>query len=286
MTRRLTAIDCHAHPFDSESIRATGADRVDILAKSFGRDLSSVSLDELADHYRSRDMMCVLLQSDDSTVSGRPPVSNDHVADAVRRNPDVFLAFGGVDPWMGRLALDEVRRIHDELGLHGLKFNPGRQHFEANDPRFAPLWGLADELGLVCLFHTGMMGSGSGVPGGLGYKLKFTAPIPYVDDVAADHPGLTIISAHPGWPWVEEQLAVARHKGNVFIDLSGWAPKYFPQPLVQHINTLLQDKVLFGSDWPVLTPERWLEEFATLPIKDEVRPKVLRDNARKIFGID
>ena len=92
----------------------------------------------------------------------------------------------------------------------------------------------AADLGLVCLFHTGLMGNGAGVRGGLGFKLKYTAPIPYLDDIAADFPDLTLISAHPGWPWQEEQLAMARHKGNVYIDLSGWAPKYFPPQLVQY----------------------------------------------------
>lgn len=228
--------------------------------------------------------MCVLLASDDSTSSGLPPVPNDHVARAVREHPDVFLGFGGVDPWMGKVALAEVRRIKD-LGLRGLKFNPGRQHFEANDPRFAPLWELPAELGLICLFHTGMMGNGAGQRGGLGFKLRYTAPIPFLDDIAADHLELTLISAHPGWPWQDEQLAMARHKGNVYLDLSGWAPKYFPPQLVQHVNTMLQDRVLFGSDWPVITPQRWLAEFAQLPIKDEVRPKVLLGNARTLFGI-
>jgi hypothetical protein len=211
-------------------------------------------------------------------------VPNDHIARAVRDYPDTFLGFGGVDPWMGRLALEEVRRIKD-LGLHGLKFNPGRQHFYANDPRFAPLWGLAAELGLVCLFHTGMMGNGAGVRGGLGFKLKYTAPIPYLDDIAADHPGLTLISAHPGWPWQDEQLAMARHKGNVYLDLSGWAPRYFPPQLVQQVNRLLPDRTLFGSDWPVITPERWLAEFDQLPFDDAVRRKILLDNAKALFGL-
>lgn len=284
MLADLTAIDCHVHPWDEVSLASMGGGRREAMSKYFGKQIDPVSLATLADDYRRRRMMCVLLASDDSTSSGLPPVPNDHVARAVNDHPDVFLGFGGVDPWMGRLALEEVRRIKD-LGLRGLKFNPGRQHFEANAPRFAPLWELAAELGLICLFHTGMMGNGAGQRGGLGFKLKYTAPIPYLDDIAADHPELTIISAHPGWPWQDEQLAMARHKGNVYLDLSGWAPKYFPPQLVQHVNTMLQDRVLFGSDWPVITPERWLAEFAELPIKDEVRPKVLLENARRLFGI-
>jgi predicted TIM-barrel fold metal-dependent hydrolase len=229
-------------------------------------------------------MMAVLLATDDSTTSGLPPVPNDHVAQAVRDHPDVFIGFAGVDPWQGKLAMNEVRRAKEELGLVGLKFNPGRQLFYPNDPKFRPLWALAESLELVCLFHTGMMGNGAGAPGGLGFKLKYTQPL-LLDDIAADHPNLRIVMAHPGWPWQAEQLAVARHKANVYIDLSGWSPKYFPAELVAHVNTLLQDKCLFGSDWPVLTPERWLADFEKLDIKPEVRHKVLLSNARKVLRI-
>jgi uncharacterized protein len=107
----------------------------------------------------------------------------------------------------------------------------------------------------------------------------------YLDDIAADFPQLTLISAHPGWPWQDEQVAMARHKGNVSIDLSGWAPKYFPPQLVPYARTILQDRVLFGSDWPVITPERWLEEFDRLGFEPEVRNKILVGNASALFGV-
>ena len=279
------AIDCHVHPWDEVSVQHMGGGRLEVMARYFGRELEPVSLDELADAYRAREMMAVLLATDDSTTSGLPAVPNDHVAAAVRKHPDVFLAFGGVDPWKGRLAIDEARRCREVLGCKGLKFNPGRQHFFPNDPRFARLWQTAAELGLVCLFHTGLMGNGAGVRGGLGFKLKYTAPIPYLDDIAADFPDLTLISAHPGWPWQEEQLAMARHKGNVYIDLSGWAPKFFPPQLVQYARTILKDRILFGSDWPVLTPERWIEEFDQYDFEPEVRNKILVENASALFGL-
>lgn len=135
------------------------------------------------------------------------------------------------------------------------------------------LWEEAAKHGLIALFHSGMMGSGAGTPSGMGYKLKYTRPIPYLDDIVADFPELRVIGAHPGWPWTAEGLAIARHKTNFYIDLSCWAPKYFPQELVQQANSILQDKVLFGSDWPSIKPERWLTEFAELPFKADVRKK-------------
>jgi predicted TIM-barrel fold metal-dependent hydrolase len=104
--------------------------------------------------------------------------------------------------------------------------------------------------------------------------------------VAADFPHLKIILAHPSFPWQDEALAVATHKPGVHIDLSGWSPKYFPPQLVQYANTLLKDKVLFGSDYPVLTPDRWLADFDKLAIKDEVRPKILKENAARLLGLN
>jgi predicted TIM-barrel fold metal-dependent hydrolase len=107
-----------------------------------------------------------------------------------------------------------------------------------------------------------------------------------IDDVAADFPELRIILAHPSFPWQDEALAVATHKPNVYIDLSGWSPKYFPETLVRYTNTLLKDKMLFGSDFPMLTPDRWLADFEQLPIREDVRPRVLKDNAARLLGLD
>jgi predicted TIM-barrel fold metal-dependent hydrolase len=106
-----------------------------------------------------------------------------------------------------------------------------------------------------------------------------------VDDVAAQFPGLNIILAHPSFPWQEEALAVAVHKPNVYIDLSGWSPKYFPEILIQYTNTRLKHKMLFGSDWPLITPDRWLADFEKLAIRDEVRPLVLKENAARLLGL-
>ena len=274
----LVAIDVHVHPKDEEWIKASGR-RAEQMAAYFGRENTPVSLDDLADQYRARKMMAVLMNSTDVTTSGITPVPNDRVAAAVRKHPDVFIGFGAIDPHQGKIAQDEIR-------LRGIgELNPGRQAFYPNDERFYPLWEEAAKRGLVVLFHTGMMGAGAGTPGGLGFKLKYTRPIPYLDDVAADFPDLRIIAAHPAWPWQDEALAMARHKSNVYLDLSGWAPKYFPEQLVQYANSILQDRVLFGSDWPAIKVERWLEEFAALPLKPEVRPKIMLENAKKLFGL-
>ena len=97
---------------------------------------------------------------------------------------------------------------------------------------------------------------------------------------------MPIILAHPSFPWQDEALAVAMHKPQVYIDLSGWSPKYFPPQLVQYANTLLRDRVLFGTDYPLITPERWLADFDKLEIKPEVRPLILKENAIRLLGLD
>jgi len=147
----------------------------------------------------------------------------------------------------------------------------------------SPLYEVLQELGAIALFHSGQTGIGAGTPGGGGIRLKYANPLA-LDDVAADFPDLKIVIAHPSFPWQDEALAIATHKPLVYIDLSGWSPKYFPPAVVQYANTLLQDRVLFGTDYPVISPERWLRDFEAAPFKDEVRPKILLENARRLLG--
>lgn len=242
------------------------------------------SFDEFVALYRRLRLCAVVFDVDNRSVSGIP-LSNDAVAEVVAKAPDILMGFCSVDPWGGKASVQEVERAASELGMRGVKFQPITQAFFPNKRRFYPLYEACAGLGLVVTFHTGTTAIGQGAPGGGGYKLKYGQPIPYLDDVAADFPTLKIIAAHPSWPWQEEALAIARHKDNVYIDLSGWAPRYFSPSLVQYANTLLQERCLFGSDYPILDVERWLKEFEEIPIRDEVRPKIMLENARRLFGI-
>jgi predicted TIM-barrel fold metal-dependent hydrolase len=168
--------------------------------------------------------------------------------------------------------------------VRGFKFHPSIQAFEPNDRRHYPLWAELESLGVPALFHTGQTGIGSGLPGGRGIKLRYSDPM-LLDDVAADFPGLTIVMAHPSVPWQDAAIAVAQHKANVHIDLSGWSPKYFPPQLVRAANSQLRNKVLFGSDYPLLTPERWIRDFEQLEIRDDVRPLIMKENAVRVLGL-
>jgi hypothetical protein len=242
--------------------------------------------DEVAAKYREWDIFGVIYSIGDTESStGEPPDSNDYVAAIAQKYPQQFIGFATVDPWKGKAAVQELERAVRELGLKGLKLHPVHQAFFPNEARFYPLYAKCVELEIPVLFHTGFAAAGAGMPGGAGLKLKYSAPIPGIDDVAADFPDLTIIMAHPSWPWVEEQIAVLIHKANVFMDFSGWAPRYIPEVLIREANTRLRDKVLFGSDFPYLPPDRWLKEFEELPIREDVRPKILLENARRVLKL-
>jgi uncharacterized protein len=284
----LAGIDVHVHIHDERARKLQGPEaqrKFEEKARYFKKEPKYLPVEDQADQYRSKNMMAVLMNSTDVTITGVPPVPNDFVAETVMAHPDAFMGFGIIDPWEGEVARREIVRIK-ELGLQGIgELNPARQHFYPNDRRFYPLWEEAERQGLPVLFHSGYAAAGSGTPGGGGVKLKYCQPL-LLDDVAADFPDLKIICAHPSWPWTAESLAIARHKPNFYIDLSGWAPKYFPEELVQQVNSMIPHKALFGSDAPSLPLDRWLKDFAELPIKDEVRPKIMLENAMKLFGMN
>jgi hypothetical protein len=239
---------------------------------------------EIAAYYRQRRMAAVVFTVDAQSATGHPPVPSEEVAQACADHPDVLIPFGSVDPWQEAAAVRQARSLVEGHGVRGFKFHPSLQAFHPNDPMAYPLYEALQELGMIALFHSGQTGIGAGLRGGGGIRLRYADPMA-LDDVAVDFPDLRIVIAHPSFPWQDEALAVATHKPNVYIDLSGWSPKYFPPQLVRYANTLLKDKVLFGSDFPLLTPDRWLADFERLDIKPEVRPLILKENAVRLLGL-
>ncbi|MBX7552198.1 amidohydrolase family protein [Streptomyces sp. NPDC088560] len=282
----LTAIDVHTHAEVSKDGHASlspellGASAA--YFKAHGHRQPTV--EETAAHYRERRMAAVVFTVDAEHATGRPRIANEEIAESCAAHADVLLPFASVDPHKGRAGVREARRLVTEYGVRGFKFHPSLQGFSPDDRMAYPLYEAIEELGVPALFHTGQTGIGAGVPGGGGIRLKHSDPM-LVDDVAVDFPELRIILAHPSFPWQDEALAVATHKPHVYIDLSGWSPKYFPPQLVRYANTLLKDKVLFGSDYPVITPDRWLADFAALDIRPEVRPRILKENAARLLGL-
>jgi hypothetical protein len=229
-------------------------------------------------------MACVIFSVAGERARGIKPVSNEEVAELAAENSDVMITFASIDPLGSVNAAKEARRLIEDFNVRGFKFHPQFQEFFPNDKDAYPLYEAIEEAQLPALFHTGHSGMGSGLPGGGGIRLKYGNPMP-VDDVAVDFPGMPIILAHPSWPWQDEALSICLHKKQVYIDLSGWSPKYFPPQLIQHANTQLKHKILFGSDFPLITPDRWLADFEKADFRDEVRPLILKENAVKLFGL-
>jgi predicted TIM-barrel fold metal-dependent hydrolase len=281
----LVAIDVHVHvEQDLHGHLSMDDELLTAAARYFKGEPHHPTVPEIAAHYRAQRMAAVVFTVDAELATGHPTLSNEEIAQAAAEHPDVLIPFASIDPARGAPGVRTSRRLVEEHGVRGFKFHPSIQAFEPNDRRYYPLWAELESLGVPALFHTGQTGIGSGLPGGRGIKLRYSDPM-LLDDVAADFPGLTVIMAHPSVPWQDAAIAVAQHKANVYIDLSGWSPKYFPPQLVRAVNTMLRTKVMFGSDYPLISPERWIRDFEQLEIRDDVRPLVMKGNAVRVLGL-
>ena len=280
----MKAIDIHAHIPRMPGVPEYGIEPG--LRRMFRMGDEAEDVAQMVETYRAIDTMAVIFSVDAETETGDLPDPNNYVAETVAAYPEVLMGFCTVDPRKGGAAVEELERSITDLGLRGLKLHPIHQGFFPDDPAFTPLFSKAEELGIPVLMHSGYAAAGANTPGGGGFQLAYSRPIPHVDSLAAHHPGLTIIMAHPAWPWIDEQIAVALHKSNVYIDLSGWAPRYIPGALIREAGSRLRKKVLFGSDYPYISPVTWLEQFEQVDIRDEARPLILRENAAAILGLE
>jgi predicted TIM-barrel fold metal-dependent hydrolase len=282
----VRAIDVHVHvEQDGHGHLSLDQELMDASSAYFrGSDNRTPTVEDLAERYRGAGMAAVVFTVDATTNTGHPALSSEDIATQAAEHPDVLVPFGSVDPHQGDEAVRRARRLVTEYGVRGFKFHPSLQGFSPDEPVFRPLWEAIEELGVPALFHTGQNGIGAGLPGGRGIKLRYSNPI-LLDDVAADFPGLTVILAHPSVPWQAEAISMATHKANVYIDLSGWRPKYFPSELVRAAGGMLASKVLFGSDYPLISPERWIEDFEQLGIDPSRWPGILKDNVAGLHGL-
>lgn len=286
----LIAIDIHTHAEEpccthrDDGYNEFQAGMAAYFKNPAGTEGMLPTVQETAAYYRDRKIGAVIFPVDAERETGFRRYSNEEVAEIAADNDDILIPFASIDPAKGKAGAREARRLVKEFGVKGFKFHPTFQGFYPNDRAAYAIYEAIAEEGAISLFHTGQTGVGSGMRGGMGMRLKYSNPM-YLDDVAVDFPDMPIILAHPSFPWQEEALAVAQHKPNVYIDMSGWSPKYFPPILIQYANTLLKHKMLFGSDWPAITPDRWLADFEKAEFRDEVRPLILKENAKKLLKL-
>jgi predicted TIM-barrel fold metal-dependent hydrolase len=283
---RLDAIDIHVHAevscHDHED--PIFAEFADAATKYFKADRNRPTIDQTIAHYRAANIGFVMFTVDMEAGTGIKRIRNEEIAEAAAANDDIMVAFASIDPHKGKRGAIEARDLIENYGVKGFKFHPPLQNFDPADPIAWPLYEVIDHYGLPAIFHTGHSGMGTGMPGGGGVRLKYGQPI-LVDDVAVRFPNIRIILAHPGWPWTDESLSMALHKPNVFIDLSGWSPRYFPEQIVRYANGQLGDKFLFGSDFPLIPPAKWIAAYDEAGFKPELREKMLKGNAARLLGL-
>jgi len=282
----LVAIDVHTHaevscrqPQDEVWQEYEAA-----ASRYFKAAVKRPTIAETVAYYRERRIGLVMFTVDTEHEMGVRRISNQEVIDAARENSDIMIAFASIDPHKGKLGVREARQLIADGGIRGFKFHPTCQGFFPNDRMAYRLYEVIAEHRLPAIFHSGHSGIGTGMRGGGGLRLKYSNPI-HLDDVAADFPDMRIVIAHPSWPWQDEALSVCMHKQNVYIDLSGWSPKYFPPQLVQYANNQLRRRMLFGSDFPLISPDRWIKDFSEAGFKPEVQPLILKDNAMELLGL-
>ncbi len=283
-TEDLIAIDVHTHAeISCRQPEDDYAQEIEEQKKKYFKSGSPPTIQETVDFYRKQKIGLVMFTVDTEFEIGRRRVPNEEVLEVAKANSDMMMAFGSVDPHKGKMGLREVKKLIAD-GISGFKFHPTCQGFFPNDRLAYPMYEAMAEAKLPVIFHSGHSGMGSGLRGGGGLRLKYSNPM-HLDDVAIDFPDMQIVMAHPSFPWQDEALAVATHKPNVWIDLSGWSPKYFPKQLVQYANTLLKDRMLFGSDYPLITPERWMKDFEEAGFKPDVHPLILKENAKRLLRL-
>ena len=279
----MRKIDLHCYPGTQPWIDSYGP-FVEALATYWKRDWVAKAEDDVIAEFDAAGIEAVLVAFDIESITGAPPLSNDYIAGMRDRHPTTILqGWAAVDPLKGAGALDEARHAIEDLHLLGFHFHPIMGHYAVDEEKLQPLFEVIDALKVPVMIDVGTTGMGAGLPGGLGSKLRHAHPLA-IDELAANFPNLTIIAAHPGWPWVDEMTAVALHKGNVYWELSGWAPKYLPESLKKDIRGRLRDKVMFGSDYPSMAYERIAREWGELAYPVEVMEGLFHKNAERVLG--
>lgn len=277
----MGAIDVHVHP------STRGLDRD--ACGYFKRDLNEVPTTEeaFAALFARHDVKALLIGWHPSTVKGGTRNTNEYVIDLVARYPDAF-AGALASLYTDAASLDEVAKYAEDLlkipAVKGFKFHPPDQGFYPGDPKYNGIWEVLQAGNKPVMFHVGFTVLGANTDGGKGIALDYGRPI-HLDTLARNFPRMKIVAAHPGWPWQEELLAVLTHKKNIYVDTSGYLAEQLPEIFQRAIRGRLQDKALFGTDFPYVDLEKALLSLEKLGLSDTVREKILLSNARALFGL-
>ncbi len=278
------SIDFHVHPWTRDFMKRNGP--IMKACEFFRLDVSRLpaSTGDLLEGMDAAGVSKGVILGQDTHATPNPSfknytMKNDLIAKIASESGDRLVPFGSVDPNAGREAVRELKRAVKSLGVRGLKIHSSAVSVYPNDAKkMFPIYDICQERSLPILFHTGTTGLGD-------CEVKFSKP-EYLDEVCQKFPDLRIVMAHFGWPWYDVTIAVALRNPNVFIDVSGWKPKYVPQGIIPYLNGILQDRFLFGTDYPMLRPKEWMDDFK-LNLKPRLKPavaeKLLRSNAERLL---
>ncbi|MPZ77761.1 MAG: amidohydrolase family protein [Deltaproteobacteria bacterium] len=277
----MRAIDVHVHP------STRGLDTH--ACHYFRRELNQVpqTAETFADLYIKQDVRALLIGWHPSTVREGARNSNEHVIDLAVSYPDAFAGvLASLD--VNAANLDEVARYAEGLLRHasvkGFKFHPPDQGFYPSDKKFYKIWDILQSGNKPVMFHVGFTVLGANTDGGSGIALDYGRPI-HLDTLARDFPRMKIIAAHPGWPWEQELIGVLTHKKNVYGDISGYLAEQLPEIFLKAIRGRLQDKALFGTDFPYVDLEKALTSFDKVDFKSAAKERILFSNAQALFQL-
>jgi hypothetical protein len=202
------------------------------------------------------------------------------IANAVRRHPGRFYGLAGLDPTEGMAGVRALEHAVKDLGFIGAHFYPHWFELAPDHARWYPFYAKCVELDVPVQLQVGQS---------LIYapeqRLRSVGRPLSLDAVACDFPELKLVGIHIGIPWADEMIAMAWKHPNVYIGCDAHSPKYWPASFLQYVNTYGQDKVIFGTDYPVLDFGRTREEIEALGLRDEPKRKLLRDNALRIYKL-
>ncbi len=278
------SLDVHVHPWTRAFMKKNGP--IMKACDFFKLDVAKLpeTTGQLLDEMDEAGVAKAVILGQDTHATRNPAfknytLRNDDLAAIAAKSRDRLIPFAGVDPNAGKEALRELKRAVKVLAMRGLKVHSSANSVFLNDSRLMfPLYEYCQEAGVPVLLHTGTTGLGD-----TGIKYSKTE---LVDEVCQRYPDLKVVMAHFGWPWPDVAIAIALRNPNVFIDVSGWKPKYIPQSIMPYFNGILQDRFLFGTDYPMLRQKDWMEDFKA-NLSPKLRPgvaeKVLYGNAKRLL---
>ena len=278
-------IDTHANPATKEFLTDPYGDLVEFSSKFFRTTITPSTIEQMLSDYSSFGIERVVLHNvNTSHLKKGPSPTNEQLRTLLDKQPDRLLGLCAIDLANFVSAQKQLEHAISDLHCLGLKISPMLQGIQPNDPAMNAIYDTCVKLQVPLFVDWGNSAIGINAPGGGGVKLSLNNPM-WIDDVAAEFPKLTIVGCHVASPWVEEMLAVLMHKANVFCVLSGWYPRTFSAELINYMDKRIRNKFMFGSEYPVISPSRWIAEFQKLEISQETKDRVLGLNAQEILKI-